>query len=152
MKSKRLAVKDFCVRQVITVEADATIVACARMMHDGRVGSIVVVENRGKKAKPVGILTDRDIATRVVAFELDARTLTAGDVMTPPLVSAQDNEDVIAVLARMRAHGIRRLPVIDAEGNLVGIVAAVDLLEVLSAEVDGLVRILKSEQIQEVNH
>ncbi len=137
MRSKATTVGEYCVREVVTAGRDTPIVACAKRMHDEHVGSLVVVEQRDGLAVPVGIVTDRDIAIEVVAFEVDASTLTAGD------------DDLLSVLAVMREHGVRRLPVVDAAGALAGIVSADNLLEVLAEEIDGLVRVVKAEQSRE---
>jgi CBS domain-containing protein len=137
------------VRTVVTVERAAPLVRCAQLMHDEHVGSLVVVETRDTRAVPVGVITDRDIAIEVVAFGIDASVLTAGDVMQGNLAVAREDEGLLAVLATMRSNGVRRLPVVDAHGALVGILSADDLWEVLAEEVDSLVRVIKAEQSRE---
>ncbi len=149
MRSKATTVGEYCVREVVTAGRDTPIVGCAKRMHDEHVGSLVVVERRDGRDVPVGIVTDRDIAIEVVAFEVDASTLTAGDVMSTDLALARESDDLLSVLAVMREHGVRRLPVVDAGGALAGIVSADNLLEVLAEEIDGLVRVVKAEQSRE---
>ena len=97
-------------------------------MHDEHTGTVVVIREKQKLKIPIGIIADRDIAIEVVAFGLDERTLTTGDLMTPHLATAREDTDLLAALAMMREHGVRRLPVVDSQGALAGIVSADDLL------------------------
>ncbi len=118
-------------------------------MHDEHTGTVVVIMEKQKLKIPIGIITDRDIAIEVVAFGLDAKTLTAGDLMTPHLATAREDTDLLAALAMMREHGVRRLPVVDSQGALAGIVSADDLLAVMASEMDGLVALVRAEETHE---
>jgi len=149
MRTRSSTVADYCVREVVTVDRDMPITECAMRMHDEHVGSLVVVEGKGGSMRPVGMLTDRDIAIEVVAFGVAADALTAGDIMSGDPAIAHEADDLLAVLATMRERGVRRLPVVDAEGALTGIVSADNLWEVLAEEVDGLVRVIRAEQTRE---
>jgi len=149
MRARSSTVADYCVRDVVTVDREMPITNCAKLMHDEHIGSLVVVDVREGRKVPVGMLTDRDIAIEIVAFEVDADALTAGDIITGDVAVASEGVDMLAVLATMREHGVRRLPVVDADGALVGIVSADNLWEVLAEEVDGLVRVMKAEQTRE---
>jgi CBS domain-containing protein len=85
---------------------------------------------------PVGIITDRDIVLDLVANdESDLSRVAVGDFQRRELITVREQEDVFDVIAKMRLGGVRRLPVVDERGVLVGIIAADDLLGVLS---DGL--------------
>jgi CBS domain-containing protein len=149
MRARSSTVAEYCVRDVVTVDRDMPITDCAKLMHDEHVGSLVVIDMKGGRKVPVGMLTDRDIAIEVVAFEVAADALTAGDIMSGAPATARDGDDLVAVLATMRGRGVRRLPVVDADGALVGIVSADNLWEVLAEEVDGLVRVIRAEQTRE---
>ncbi|MCM5569271.1 CBS domain-containing protein [Burkholderiaceae bacterium FT117] len=149
MRARSSTVADYCVREVVTVDRDMPIVDCAKLMHDAHVGSLVVIEMKNGRKVPVGMLTDRDIAIEVVAFETAPDALTAGDIMSGDPATATETEDLLAVLATMRERGVRRLPVVGADGALCGIVSADNLWEVLAEEVDGLVRVIKAEQTRE---
>lgn len=138
MKAKRITVDQACVHDVVTVQHDMPLVQCAKIMHDDQVGSLVMTELRDGVTVPVGLLTDRDITVKVVAFSLDPQVFTASDIMTRPLISARPDEDLMSVLARMRKQGVRRVPVITEKGALVGILSADDIWETLSEEVDSL--------------
>lgn len=149
MRTKSVLIRDLAVRDVVTVTPQTTLTECAQVMRNQHVGSVVVLDDKGRRDKPSGILTDRDIVIEAVAMGLDADTLTAGDVMSQPLVTAREDDDILDALARMREAGVRRLPVLDAAGNLTGLVAIDNLLEALAEQVDSVVRVLKAEQTKE---
>jgi CBS-domain-containing membrane protein len=149
MRIRSSRVADYCTRKVMTVRRETPIEHRAKLMHDEHVGTVVVVIKRKKLLIPVGIITDRDIAIEVVAFGLDASALTAGDLMAEQLATVSEDTDLIAALASMRDHGVRRLPVLDGDGALAGIVSADDLLALLSSEMDGLASLIRAEQSRE---
>lgn len=111
------------------------------------VGSLVVVND---DQTPLGMITDRDIAIEVVARNLDPMKLTVRDVMTTPVVTAGPSESMVVALARMREFGVRRLPIIDEEGKLVGVISNSNLVEELSSLLDSLVRNIHSSKTREV--
>ena len=121
-------------RSVITCKPDELVTAAAHKLRDHRVGC-VVLERDGK---PFGILTDRDVAIRVVAGGLDPRVTKVVDVATLDPVVVRDLEGVETVARRMREYGVRRLPVVDEAGALCGIITADDLVRVLGRELGDL--------------
>lgn len=125
-----------CTRTVSRIERGTCIVDAARMMRDDHVGDVVVVEERGGKAVPIGVLTDRDIVVGVLAQDAEhLRSLEVGDVLLGPLVTATEDEDLEPVLRRMRSFGVRRVPVVDGEGALSGLLSIDDVLPAISNEV-----------------
>jgi CBS domain-containing protein len=123
----------FC-HPVVTVTPDELVSVVAQKLRDERVGCVVVVRN----GKPFGVITDRDVAIRVVAEGLDARTATAGVVATLDPVVVRDLEGLETAARRMREYGVRRLPVVDEQGLVRGIVTADDLVRVLGRELGDL--------------
>ena len=106
----------------------------ARMMRDARVGCVVVA----RAGRPVGILTDRDIALRVVAEGRDPTITRVSEVVTyDPIVLVVD-ADISTATALVRTHGIRRIPVVDASGQVVGIVTSDELLVLVGKELSDL--------------
>ena len=103
-----------------------TVVEAARLMKVNDVGSIPVVDDN-KNRRLVGILTDRDIAVRVVAEARDANATTIEEVMTRDLVTVGPDDDVERALNAMEEHQVRRIPVVDGDGRLVGIIAQADI-------------------------
>lgn len=143
-----MKVGDFCRKPVVTVTAAVAIAEVARIMRQRHVGSVVVVDGP-RTLKPVGIVTDRDIVIEVLAAGVDPGTVTAGDIMTGSPIVASTGEDVMWALKTMRARGIRRLPVVDDRGMLVGILALDDLLQLLGGALGDVVQLLGTERVGE---
>jgi CBS domain-containing protein len=106
---------------VVTAESGDTLHRVGELMRDRNVGSVVVCEN----GRPVGVITDRDLALAVVADRVDAGDV-AGSHASRPLVTGEVEMDIEEAVALMVQHRIRRLPVTDADA-LVGIVTIDDL-------------------------
>jgi CBS domain-containing protein len=149
MRARTVTVRDLAAHEVVTVTPTTSLVECAQIMRTQHVGCVVVIDDQGSRDNPRGIVTDRDIVVEAVAVGLDPTTLTAGDVMTTPLATVRDGDDILDALARMREHGVRRLPVLDDAGHLSGIVVVDNLLEALAEQLDAVVRVLKAEQTRE---
>jgi CBS domain-containing protein len=127
-----MKVGEICTRDPRAIERDATLVEAARRMRDEHVGDLVVaVEHDGRRV-PVGVLTDRDIVVKAVAAELDPAARVSVVMSEDLLVTATEDEDVAPVLKRMRSFGVRRVPVVDASGGLVGLLAIDDVVAALS--------------------
>jgi CBS domain-containing protein len=126
-------VGEICSRDVVVARRTTSLVEAARLMRERHVGDVVVVEERNGMRVPVGILTDRDVVVGVVArCEPYLDKLTVGDVVTRAAVATHEDEDIFRLVRRMRAEGIRRMPVVDKYGGLVGIVALDDVLALLA--------------------
>ena len=149
MRAKTVTVRDLATMQVVTVQPQTTLAECAQIMRNQHVGSVIVVDDKGRRDNPVGIVTDRDIVIETVAVDLDPKTLTAGDVMATPLATVNDTDDILDALAKMRERGVRRLPVVNESGVLAGILAVDNLLEALAEQLDSVVRVIKAEQTKE---
>lgn len=147
MRTRSMKVIDMAVHNVATIPAEKTITECARQMRSEHVGSLVIVDDN---QRPVGMITDRDIAIQVVALGLDPNTTLVSDVMTTPVVTAKYNESMVVALARMREFGIRRLPIVNDDGELVGVISNSNLVEELSSLLEGLVRNIHSSKAREV--
>lgn len=142
-------IRDICTSEAAHCTRDETVQGAALMMRRLHVGDIIVVDQFDGASVPVGILTDRDIVISVIAPGLDPASLLVGDIMTDDLLTARDTDDVYETIERMRLRGIRRVPVIDANGSLAGIVSADDLLEFLAEEMGELSRISPYQQAHE---
>lgn len=146
---EKLDAGTICTRLVTFAERTMPVNEAARLMRTHHVGSLVVVDDTPAGRVPVGILTDRDIVTTVVAKDVDPRTLQVQDVMSADLVSVKSDASVIDLLRTMRAKGLRRLPVTDAAGTLVGLVSLDDLLGVVTEELRATVAAIEAEQARE---
>lgn len=140
---------ELCGRTVWMAYPGETVLEAARRMRDQHVGCLVVVEEREGERIPIGMLTDRDVAVRVVAAGEDPESVCVGDAMTRDLVRAREPEPLEDVVSRMRAFGVRRVPVVDREDVLQGIVSLDDLLEHLGGQLAELARLFPREQERE---
>lgn len=139
---------EVCKRNVATTVERASLADVAKLMRASHVGSVIVVDPPGSRI-PVGIVTDRDIVVEAVAADRDARSVSAGEIMSRNLVTAAESDDASWSLKVMRDRGIRRLPVVDGAGELVGIVALDDLLEFASVALSDVVQAIGTERLVE---
>ena len=144
-----MPISEFCNREVVFATRKTSIPEAAQLMRQYHVGDLVVVDEVGGKRVPVGIVTDRDIVIEIIAKSLDLEEFSVGDIMGPRLVSVRENEGVFETLRLMRAHGIRRIPVVNQEGGLEGIVSADDILDLLAEEMAELAKVAPREQVRE---
>ncbi|HUN75386.1 MAG TPA: CBS domain-containing protein [Steroidobacteraceae bacterium] len=131
-----MKVGDICTRNVVTVPELDDLTAAARLMRKKHIGYLVVVEPNATEGTvmPVGVITDRDIVVRVIARETDARSLRVGDVMTRQPVITREDYSVSVALHYMREIGVRRVPVVNQAGGLVGVLSLDDVLDALAEE------------------
>ncbi|WP_305908748.1 CBS domain-containing protein [Methylomarinum sp. Ch1-1] len=144
-----MSLAKICNREVVIVENKASIQEAAALMRQYHVGCLVVTEQRGERNFPIGILTDRDIVIELIAKAVDLAAVTVGDVSSGDLKLAGENDDVIDTLKQMRYHGIRRMPVVDEQGALVGLITLDDLLELLAEQLKDLAGLISKEQHSE---
>ena len=142
---ERLSTGAICTRNVSIALRDTTLPGAARLMRESHVGCLVVVDEVAGKRIVVGLLTDRDIVTAVIAADLDPATLRAEDVMSTDLVTAREDDSLIDLMHTMRRKGVRRIPVLGAQDELVGLITLDDVLDILAQELGLLVAIIDSE-------
>ena len=144
-----MAIGEICSREVVFARKDTTVKAAAALMREAHIGSLVIVDELNGKCIPSGILTDRDIVVAVVALGLNPDVIQVGDVMSQELLSVREDAGVAETVELMRIKGVRRLPVTDAAGALVGIIAADDFLDLLAEEMSGLAKMVSREHKRE---
>lgn len=142
-------VGEICSRVVVIAEIGTPVQQAAKRMRDHHIGALVVTEGGAEARRPVGVVTDRDMVVQVVAADVDYRTLTVGDIMSERLSTIQETADLFEAVAQMRSGGVRRLVVVDANGQLLGIVAMDDLIPVLAEEMSALAQAIRVEQKRE---
>ena len=145
-----MPVGEICNREVVVAERTTTIVEAARIMRRYHVGDLVVVDEVQGRRVPVGMVTDRDMVVEVIAREQPFASCTVSAIMSATVVCVPETAGVIEAIQLMRSHGVRRVPVVDAGGALVGILAADDLLDLLAEELSALARIAPRGQEREV--
>jgi len=131
-----MLVGNFCSRDVATIEPGASLREAALLMRNRHVGSLIVVD-AGRA--PVGVLTDRDIVVAVVAVP-GARPegIRVGDVLTREAVVVREDDGVFSAVQTMRQHGVRRLPVVGADGKLCGVLTSDDVVKLVATELGSL--------------
>lgn len=135
----QLTAGDICKRKVTVGYPTTSVVAAAQLMREDHVGAIVVVEDDNGRRQVRGLVTDRDIVMAVVAMGLDPEPLCLEDVMCERLFTASESDALPQLMRTMREHGVRRLPVVGAHDELMGIVTLEDLLKILAHEMNQLV-------------
>lgn len=144
-----MAIGEICSRDVVIARREDSVREAAELMRQHHVGDIVVVEEHGGTRLPIGIVTDRDIVVAIVAKGLDPEKLTPGDIVARELTVAQETLGVAQAVELMRSRGIRRVPIVDAAGTLVGIVSADDILDLMAEELMALARMVSRQQTRE---
>lgn len=144
-----MSIGDICNREVVTIEKSAPVVRAAKLMRQFHVGSVIVVADGVQPLKPVGVVTDRDLAIEILAQEVPVETVAVGDVMGAELLTGREEDGVWETIMRMRAMGVRRLPIVGSHGELVGILTMDDLLQFIVGELSDLVKLVRREQKRE---
>jgi len=142
---ERLTTGEICTRGVTIAYRSTPLDGAARLMRENHVGCLVVVDEEGGRRIVVGLLTDRDIVTAVVANDLVPSRLRVEEVMTTDLVMAREDDSLIDVMRTMRHKGVRRIPVVGQQDELVGIVTLDDVLDILTQELSLLVGAIERE-------
>lgn len=140
---------ELCNRNTIFTTRTSSATEAAQLMREQHVGDLVVVDEKSGRRVPVGIVTDRDLVVEILARGVDANAVTVGDVMGSDLVTARETDGLYDTMQHMRAKGVRRVPVVDAGGALVGIVTVDDFLDLLAEELTALARLVSREQARE---
>jgi len=147
-----MSIGEICNREVITIQRDETVLEAAKLMRQYHVGAVIVVDKRNDRLIPVGIVTDRDLVVEVLATELDQTVITVGDIMAPEVFTIKENTDTPEAIQFMRRKTIRRTPIVDEDGELVGIIALDDVMELLSTELLDVAKLIRYEHKKEIRH
>jgi CBS domain-containing protein len=137
-----MSLERFCRKPVVTVRPEESVLEAARKMGEIHVGAVAVI----RSGAPVGILTDRDIVLRVVREARDPRTTPVETVMSRDVVFAQVTDGIDDAFHRIRTTGVRRLPIVDGDGQLSGMVTLDDLVVLLGAEIGELMAAIRTNK------
>ena len=140
---------EYCNRDVVVVAKTESVREAVNLMRSYHVGTVVVVEEQGATPVPVGILTDRDIVIEILAEDVDLDSVNIGDVMTFDLVTVTEETKLLDAINLMRSKGVRRVPVLNQAGGLVGILTVDDVIELLSEAITNISSLITSEQRRE---
>jgi CBS domain-containing protein len=141
---------ELCNRTVYIIRPNESVLEAARLMKKYHVGCLVVVQERGTDRVPIALVTDRDLVVKGIAeARSDLETMSVGEVMSNGLTTARDTEELYDVRKKMRARGVRRIPVVDAEDRLQGIIAFDDMVDWMAQELIDLAQLVSREQQRE---
>lgn len=148
-----MSIKNLYRKEAVTVKPETRIEDVTRIMEEKNLGSLIICQDgtnwkelgiRG--AKEFGIVTDRDIALKVINNRLDPKTATIDQIMTKKnLIVLREDMGLCEALDQVRNAAIRRFPVIDAEGNLQGIITIDDIIQLLGREMADIAKVLENE-------
>ncbi|AHE67014.1 CBS domain-containing protein [Legionella oakridgensis] len=127
-----MKVGEFCNREVIVIYSDESVMTAAKLMRKHHVGNVILVEKHDDFRKPIGIITDRDLVIEVMVPKISPEDLVVRDLITGPLLTIGEEDSLYDALDLMRIKGIRRLPVIGKQGELVGIITIDDITDLLT--------------------
>ena len=140
---------EVCIREVVTAERGEAVVDAARRMAEHGVGDLIVVARDGKLVRPIGIVTDRDLVLHVLARpDKNPSKVTVGDVMQPQLVTAVETDELDDVLVKLRRHAIRRIPIVDAQGGLQGVVSLDDVIEWIYEQMRAVTALVEQQGVR----
>lgn len=134
-----MGIRDLVQRPGESLRPDASCAEAARVMRDQGIGSVVVAED----ARPLGIVTDRDLATRVMAEDGDAREIAVVDVMSKDPIFVRGDRSISEAIAAMAKQQVRRMLIVDADGHLEGVVSLDDLVALLAGQLCDLSQTLE---------
>lgn len=143
-----MRVRDACTRDVISATRNLPVREAAQLMCAKHVGALVVVDTQSGRAIPVGVLTDRDILVALFAnpaSQANPDTLSVSDAMTAEPSTCDENADLLDAVALMQRRGVRRLPVVDESGALVGILAMDDIHGALVSQLRLLTQVYSTD-------
>ena len=144
-----MTIGELCNREVVVVNKGENALEAVKLMRQYHVGDVVVVEDKDDRKVPAGILTDRDIVIELVAEQVDPESVTVEDVMSDQLLTINESDELLDTLEKMRARGVRRVPVVGKEGELVGILTLDDVLDILAEALQDLALLAGREQRRE---
>ena len=144
-----MRVGEYCNREVVVVEEEKSVTEAAAIMRQYHVGDVVICKAKYGKQIPVGIITDRDIALEIVAKGTDPDSIRVGEAMSFDLTTVSEHDDLMHVIEVMRDKGIRRVPVIDADEALIGILTVDDIVDLLSEVLVDLAHLVDRQKRRE---
>lgn len=138
-----MSVENFARKEVITLKPSDSVFDAIKLMKEKNIGSVLIVDDENR---PVGIITDRDVVLRVVYEGLDPKTTALDKVMTRGLSVLEEGMGLFEALSFMREEGVRRYPIVDSDGKLIGFLSLDDVLYILGKELASVADILEKER------
>jgi signal-transduction protein with cAMP-binding, CBS, and nucleotidyltransferase domain len=143
----RVPLREIMNRKLTTTGIGATVAKAAKAMCHDQVGSVIILDHN----KPIGIVTEEDIACKVVALDLKPSTVHVNDIMSTPLITVSADKTAGDAARMMVKHKVRRLPIIDEHLKVIGIVTVRDLLAVSNEQNDLLMDLIEINREETVD-
>jgi CBS domain-containing protein len=137
-----MSIAQICRREIVTIDAGASLREAATLMRSRHVGALVVTVVNGEHEQAVGVVTDRDLAIEILARDLNPGEVKVGQLASRRLASVPGSAGIAEAVAVMQKASVRRLLVTEQQGQLSGFVSADDLLDALAGELSGLAQAL----------
>jgi signal-transduction protein with cAMP-binding, CBS, and nucleotidyltransferase domain len=141
-------VDNICSRSVAFIGINSSARDAAWKMNEAQTGTLIVIAQN--EAKPIGILTDRDLVLKVLARGASAEAVCVGNVMTRDVGTCRYDDDLFEAAQTMRRYGVRRLPVLDENGLVMGLITADDIYAALATHMRELWQALARERLHEM--
>jgi signal-transduction protein with cAMP-binding, CBS, and nucleotidyltransferase domain len=143
----RVPLREIMNRKLTTTGIGATVAKAAKAMCHDQVGSVIILDHN----KPIGIVTEEDIACKVVALDLKPSTVHVNDIMSTPLITVSADKTAGDAAHMMVKHKVRRLPIVDEHQEVIGIVTVRDLLAVSNEQNDLLMDLIEINREETVD-
>lgn len=144
-----MKVSSICNKNVITAAEGSSVLEVASLMRQHHVDTIVIVANTPTGEKPIGIVSERDLVIKVLAEDSSSEESVLGDFINRDLICVRDHEDIMETVRIMCMEGVRRVPVVNHDGDLMGILAMDDLFEILANELSNLAMLICRQERNE---
>ncbi len=144
-----MTVGKYCERELEPLSRDASLQEAALMMRSHHVGEVIVVDKLDGKNIPVGVVTDRDLVIEIMALAVDVEQISVGNIMSLELITVRHDYSLSDTLDIMQRHGVRRLPVVDNSGALLGIINIEVILKVLCQDLSKMLTLFNNERDNE---
>lgn len=144
-----MRVGEYCNRDVVVINSNESVMNAAELMRSYHVGDLVLLEEQGNKKIPIGIVTDRDLVVEVMAAGVKPNSLLVRDILTEPCCCVYENDSLLDALEMMHAKKIRRLPVVNNDKTLIGIITLDDFIDILAETMVKIVDVVKLQQRKE---
>jgi CBS domain-containing protein len=133
---------------IVTLRRHASVREAVELMRDHHVGDVIIIDEDAG-GRPVGMVTDRDVALCVVDGAVDIEHIRVTDIMSDSVVVAKAEDDLFSAIRQMKAHGVTRLPIVDASGRVTGIITARKAIKLLTEALRELTAIADAQQARE---
>jgi predicted transcriptional regulator len=142
-------ISNVCTNHVQTCTPDASILQVAQQMRRANVGDVVIVEDRNGEPVPIGVVTDRDLVIHIMAKNLNPNDISVTSLPLRKLITAYEGEQLEVATQRMRWSGVRRIPLVDSGGALIGIICLDDIVKSLASTLEQVLCIGRNQVLEE---